>query len=36
VIPDLNFAIIDTVAEGDNIASIVYREQEGDFLGSAR
>ena len=34
--PDLNFAIIDTVAEGDNIASIVYREQEGDFLGSAR
>jgi len=22
--PDLNFAIIDTVAEGDNIASIVY------------
>ena len=34
--PDLNFAIIDTVAEGDNVASIVYREQEGDFLGSAR
>ena len=30
--PDLNFAIIDTVAAGDNIASIVYREQEGDFL----
>jgi signal transduction histidine kinase len=34
--PDLNFAIIDTVAEGDNVASIVYREQEGGFLGSAR
>lgn len=30
--PDHNFAIIDTVVEGDNIASIVYREQEGDFL----
>jgi basic membrane protein A len=30
--PDHRFAIIDTVAKGDNIASIVYREQEGDFL----
>jgi len=30
--PERNFAIIDTVAEGDNVASIVYREQEGDFL----
>ncbi|MBN1876281.1 MAG: BMP family ABC transporter substrate-binding protein [Anaerolineae bacterium] len=30
--PDRNFAIIDTVVEGTNIASIVYREQEGDFL----
>ncbi len=30
--PDLNFAIIDVVAEGDNIASVIYREQEGDFL----
>ncbi|MEE8389708.1 MAG: BMP family ABC transporter substrate-binding protein [Anaerolineae bacterium] len=30
--PDRHFAIIDTVAPGDNVASIVYREQEGDFL----
>ena len=30
--PDQHFAIIDVVAEGENIASIVYREQEGDFL----
>jgi basic membrane protein A len=30
--PDQNFAIIDTVVEADNVASIVYREQEGDFL----
>lgn len=30
--PDLNFAIIDVTAKGDNVASIVYREQEGDFL----
>lgn len=30
--PDINFAVIDVVAEGKNIASIVYREQEGDFL----
>jgi len=30
--PDRNFAIIDVVAEGDNVVSIVYREQEGDFL----
>ena len=30
--PDRNFAIIDTTVEGDNIAAIVYREQEGDFL----
>jgi basic membrane protein A len=30
--PDRNFAIIDTVAEAANIVSIVYREQEGDFL----
>ncbi len=30
--PDHNFAIIDTVVEGDNVASITYREQEGDFL----
>jgi len=30
--PGCNFAIIDTVAEGDNVVSIIYREQEGDFL----
>lgn len=30
--PHSNFAIIDTVGEGDNVASIIYREQEGDFL----
>jgi basic membrane protein A len=30
--PDQNFAIIDTEVQGDNVASIVYREQEGDFL----
>lgn len=30
--PDRNFAIIDVEAKGDNVASIIYREQEGDFL----
>lgn len=30
--PDQNFVIIDTVAAGDNVASIIYREPEGDFL----
>ena len=30
--PAGRFAIIDTVAKGENVASIVYREQEGDFL----
>lgn len=30
--PDRNFAIIDVEVEGGNVASIVYREQEGDFL----
>lgn len=30
--PDCNFAIIDVEAEGDNVVSIIYREQEGDFL----
>jgi basic membrane protein A len=29
---DRNFAIIDVPVEGPNVASIVYREQEGDFL----
>ena len=30
--PQSHFAIIDAATEGNNIASIVYREQEGDFL----
>jgi len=30
--PDQRFAIVDVAVEGDNVASIVYREQEGDFL----
>lgn len=30
--PQSRFAIIDVSLTGDNIASIVYREQEGDFL----
>ncbi len=30
--PERHFAIIDTVIEGSNIAAVVYREQEGDFL----
>jgi basic membrane protein A and related proteins len=30
--PRARFAIIDAEATGSNIASIVYREQEGDFL----
>jgi basic membrane protein A len=30
--PDRKFAVVDTIVEGDNVASIVYREQEGDFL----
>jgi basic membrane protein A len=30
--PTTRFATIDAEAMGDNIASIVYREQEGDFL----
>ena len=30
--PDRQFAIVDTTVAGDNVASIVYREQEGDFL----
>jgi len=30
--PDRNFAIIDSIAEGDNVVSVIYREQEGDFL----
>jgi basic membrane protein A len=30
--PDRSFAIVDTVVEGDNVASVVFREHEGDFL----
>jgi len=30
--PDTNFAIIDSVAEGDNVASLVFREQEAGYL----
>ena len=30
--PGVRFAAIDFEASGDNIASVVYREQEGDFL----
>ena len=30
--PAQRFAIIDTVAEGDNVASYVYKEQERGFL----
>ena len=30
--PDRHFAMIDTTVEGNNVASIVFREQEGDFL----
>lgn len=30
--PDTQFAVVDIAVEGDNVTSIVYREQEGDFL----
>jgi basic membrane protein A and related proteins len=30
--PDLQFAIIDTVAAGDNVRSILFREEEGSYL----
>lgn len=30
--PESNFALIDAAVEMDNVASITYREQEGDFL----
>jgi len=33
--PQIKFAAIDFELAGDNIASIVYREQEGDFLMGA-
>lgn len=30
--PDSQFAIVDEVAEGDNVASITFKEEEGSFL----
>lgn len=30
--PETNFAIIDAVAEADNVASITFKEQQGSFL----
>lgn len=30
--PDVNYAIIDSVAEGPNVASLVFREQEAGYL----
>jgi basic membrane protein A and related proteins len=30
--PDKYFAVIDTVVEGDNVVSYIFREQEGSFL----
>jgi basic membrane protein A len=33
--PDIKFGAIDFELNGDNIASLVYREQEGDFLMGA-
>ncbi|HEX4991940.1 MAG TPA: BMP family ABC transporter substrate-binding protein [Rubrobacteraceae bacterium] len=30
--PETNFAIVDSVAEADNAASLVFREQEGSYL----
>lgn len=30
--PDIHFAAIDVVARGDNVASVIFREPEGDFL----
>ncbi|MBA2174050.1 BMP family protein [Halobacillus locisalis] len=30
--PDTNFGIVDSVAEGDNIASITFKEHQGSFL----
>ena len=30
--PDTNFAIVDSVVEADNVASLTFREQEGSYL----
>ena len=33
--PEQRFAVIDTTADGANVASVVYREPEGDFVMGA-
>lgn len=33
--PDARFAIVDSVVEADNVASILFREEEGSFLVGA-
>ena len=33
--PDTNFAIVDSVVEPENAASLVFREQEGSYLAGA-
>lgn len=33
--PERNFALIDTVVDAPNVASVIYREQEGDFIMGA-
>ncbi len=33
--PDVDFAIVDDLAEGDNIANLVFAEEEGSFLVGA-
>lgn len=33
--PDTHFAIVNTIAEGDNISSIMFKEHEGAFLAGA-
>src|SRR5690606_25627392 len=30
--PDTSFVLIDAVAEGDNVRSVLFKEQEGSFL----
>ncbi|WP_226034889.1 BMP family lipoprotein [Aquibacillus saliphilus] len=30
--PDTNFALVDAVAEGDNVVNITFKEQQGSFL----
>ena len=30
--PDKNFIIVDSTVDGENITSVIYREQEGDFI----